>query len=397
MKVLYFDCAMGAAGDMLMGALYELCPDREGFLRDLNGALAGLAEVSAEPDSKRGIRGTHMRVLIGGREEGAEPPEEPVHHHHHHHVTAAELAEKIDALSLPERVKANAKAVYGLVAQAESRVHGQPVENIHFHELGSLDALADILGVCLLMERIGPEKVFCSPIRVGSGTVKCAHGILPVPAPATELLLRGLPIYAGEIQGEMCTPTGAALLRHFADGFGPLPLLRVEAAGCGTGTKDFETANLLRALLGQTEEQMEDEVLELSCNLDDMTAEALAFASEELFKAGALDVWTEAIGMKKGRPGLKLSCLCRPEQREALLKALFLHTSTLGVRENRCRRAVLERSAYTKETALGPVRFKQAQGWGVCREKPEYEDLARLAREKGLSLRQAEEQARKEQ
>ena len=386
MKVLYFDCAMGAAGDMLMGALYGLCPDREGFLRQLNEALAGLAEVSAVPDTKRGIRGTHMCVVIGGAEEGQTP-----HHHeepHHHHTTVAELYEKIDALHLPEQVQRDAKAVYAFIAQAESQVHGEPVEHIHFHEVGSIDALADVLGVCLLMHRIGPDKIVCSPIHVGSGTVKCAHGILPVPAPATELILRGVPIYSGRIRGELCTPTGAALLRHFAQSFGPMPMMRVQALGNGTGKKDFEAANIVRAFLGETEEQ-DERVLELSCNLDDMTAEAIGFAQEELLRLGALDVYTTPIGMKKSRPGVILSCLCRPERREEMIRALFKHTTTLGVREVVCNRYTLERCFETKETEAGPVRVKRAEGWGVCREKIEYEDLARIAREKGLSLREA--------
>ncbi len=387
MKTLYFDCSMGAAGDMLMGALYELCPDREGFLRELNAALAGLAEVAALPDVKRGIRATHMRVTVGGVEEGAEPP---AHHEHHHHahIGVQELLARIGALPLPEKVKEDAQAVYGLLAQAESQVHGEPVEQIHFHEVGSLDALADVLGVCLLMDKLRPERVLCSPIRVGSGTVRCAHGLLPVPAPATELLLRGLPVYAGEISGEMCTPTGAALLRHFAGDFGPLPLMRVTALGQGSGTRDFETANLLRAFLGETEDGAQEEILELKCNLDDSTPEALGFATEALLEAGALDVFTLPAGMKKGRPGVLLTCLCRPAQRQTMVEALFRHTGTLGVRETVCRRYTLKRRVEPRETPLGPVRFKTASGWGVEREKPEYEDLARIARERGLSLRE---------
>ena len=389
MKILYLDCAMGAAGDMLMGALYELCPDKEALLRDLNAALKGLAEVYAGPDTKRGIRGTHMHVVIDGHEEGEAQAREG--HPHHPHTTAGELYARIDALKLPERVKQDAKGVYARIAQAESQVHGEPVEQIHFHEVGSVDALADVLGVCLLMDRIAPDKILCSPIHVGSGTVKCAHGILPVPAPATELLLRGAPIYSGEVRGELCTPTGAALLRHFAQGFGPMPQMVVRAVGHGTGKKDFEAANIVRAFLGESRERDED-VLELSCNLDDMSAEAIGFAQEELLALGALDVFTTAIGMKKSRPGVLLSCLCRRSQREEMVRAIFKHTTTLGIREYACRRYTLERSFHTEETALGPVRIKRAEGWGVTREKAEYEDLARIAREKNISLREAAEQ-----
>lgn len=388
MKLLYFDCSMGAAGDMLMGALYELCPDQEGFLKKLNGALAPLVQVSALPDSKRGIRATHMRVAVNGLEEEDLASGGGERHRHHHHTTVRELREKIDGLDLPSPVRENAKAVYDLIAQAESQVHGEPVEHIHFHEVGSADALADVLGVCMLLHDLAPEKILCSPVRVGSGTVRCAHGLLPVPAPATELLLRGLPIFAGDVPGEMCTPTGAALLRHFAAGFGPMPPMRVRSLGQGSGTRDFETANLLRAFWGETEETA-GQVLELSCNIDDMTGEELGFAREELFRAGALDVYTTAIGMKKGRPGVILSCLCPPERREDMVRAIFKNTSTLGIRETVCRRYTLRRSSELRETEAGAVRIKRASGWDVCREKPEYEDLARIARERGVSLREA--------
>ena len=386
MKILYFDCAMGAAGDMLMGALLELCPDKEAFLTELNAALKDLAVVSAAPDVKRGIRGTHISVNIGGHEEGEEHE-----NHHHHHTDAAEIARRLDSLKLSDKVRQDAQAVYKLLLEAESQVHGQPVEHIHLHEVGSVDALADVLGVCMLIDAIKPDQIAASAVHVGSGLTKCAHGLLPVPAPATELILRGVPIYSGNIRGELCTPTGAALLRHFAQSFGPMPEIKVQAVGHGTGKKDFEAANLIRALLGEIEDTPE-RILELSCNLDDMSAEAVGFAIEELLRLGALDAYTTPIGMKKSRPGVILSCLCRPEQRQEMLKAIFRHTTTLGVREYDCPRYALSRSSRTVETEYGPVRFKAAQGWGITREKAEYEDLARIAREQNLSLRQVQEQ-----
>ena len=300
----------------------------------------------------------------------------------------AEITALLDRLPLPEPVRADALAVYTLLAEAESRVHGVPVAQIHFHEVGTLDALADIVGVCLAMGELAPEQVLASPVHVGCGQVRCAHGILPVPAPATAELLRGVPIYGGAIRGELCTPTGAALLRHFVSSFGEMPVLRVERIGCGMGQKDFEAANCVRALLGETADRGE-EIAELSCNLDDMTPEAVGFAREQLFAAGALDVFTTAVGMKKGRPGVLLTCLCRMDSREALARELFRHTTTLGVRETVCRRRVLDRRERTVETAAGPVRVKESSGWGVRRSKPEYEDLARIAREGGLTLAEA--------
>ena len=381
MKTLYFDCAMGAAGDMLMGALLELHPDREAFLARLNRALDGRAVVSAAPDSKCGISGTHVSVMIDGHEEGEEDAQ---HHHdgHHHHTSVSEILAFLDNVEADSAAAEDAKAVYMLLADAESRVHGQPIENIHFHEIGTLDALADILGVCMLINELAPDKIVCSPINVGSGTVKCAHGILPVPAPATELILRGMPVYGGSVTGELCTPTGAVLLKHFCTGAGEMPRMSVSAAGYGTGTKDFAAANVVRAMIGESRDAAE-EVIELKCNIDDMTAEALGYAQEALLSAGALDVYTTPIGMKKNRPAILLTCMCRKEQRDDMLRCIFANTTTIGVREYVSARYTLARREESVETEYGRVRIKHASGWGVERSKPEYDDVARIARETG--------------
>ena len=294
---------------------------------------------------------------------------------------------------MPERVRDDILAVYRLIAEAEGSVHGRAAEEIHFHEVGTMDAVADVTAVCLLLHELAPERIVCSPVHTGSGSVRCAHGILPVPAPATAYLLRGIPSYGGEVRGELCTPTGAALLRHFAAEFGPQPLMRVEKIGYGGGKKDFARANCVRAMLGETAPERE-QVVELRCNLDDMTPEETGFAMERLFDAGALDVFTTPVGMKKGRPGILLTVLCPERLRDEMLRALFLHTATLGVREQVCARYTLERSLETVETARGPVRVKKASGWGVTREKAEYEDLARIARSGGISLREASELVR---
>ena len=402
MRTIYLDCSMGAAGDMLMAALLELLPEKDTFLQKMQSlGLPGL-EISAEPSVKCGITGTHMRVLIHGEEEGhphehaveehahshADAPEAAhahVHVHPHHHTDLNELTHRISHLNVSEAVRSDILAVYQSIADAENRVHGVPVEQIHFHEVGSLDALADITGVCLLMELLAPEQVLASPVHVGSGQVRCAHGILPVPAPATALLLEGIPIYGGSIRGELCTPTGAALLRRFVTRFGPLPPMRVEKTGYGMGTKDFEAANCVRAMLGQTEESA-GHILELACNLDDMTPEAVGFAMEQLFAAGALDVYTTPIGMKKNRPGVLLTCMCREDDREAMLRTIFRHTSTLGVRVSVCDRYTLSRRQYAVQTPDGKIRVKESSGWGVLRRKAEFEDLARIARQTGKSI-----------
>lgn len=382
MRTIYLDCGMGASGDMLMGALYELLADKAAFFEKMAALSLPHIQISAEPSSKCGIAGTHMRVLVHGEEESGA---DRAHSHAHHGASLNEILALIDTLNVSDAVRADMRAVYRAIAEAESLVHGAPIDEIHFHEVGSLDALADVAGVCVLFELLAPEQVLCSPIHVGCGRVRCAHGLLPVPAPATAVLLKGLPIYGGSIQGELCTPTGAALLRHFVTRFGALPPMRTEAIGYGMGSKDFEAANCVRAMLGQTEGAREDIVV-LSCNLDDMTPEAVAFATERLFDAGALDVYTTPIGMKKSRAAVMLSCICRPALQEALTRQIFLHTTTLGVRTESCTRAVLSRREFTVQTQDGSVRVKESRGYGVTRRKAEYDDLAEIARKTGRPI-----------
>ncbi len=377
MKTLYLECEMGAAGDMLLAALLELLPDREGFLQTLNNLGLPGVQVTAQPTVRCGITGTHVIVTVHGHEEGDR--------HDHHHSTLAEIHRCIDNLPVSQTVRSNAKAVYDRIAQAESRVHGQPVEQIHFHEVGAWDAVTDVVGVCLAMELLAPEYICASPVHVGSGHVKCAHGLLPVPAPATALLLQGVPIYGGDVRGELCTPTGAALLAHFAADFGPMPVMVQEAVGYGMGTKEFDQVNCVRAFQGTMREASE-QITELSCNLDDMSPEAIGFAMETLFSSGALDVYTTAIGMKKSRPGVMLCCLCRPSEEETMVRLLFRHTSTLGIRKTVHDRYVLSRTVTPMQTPYGSIRIKEADGWGVCRRKPEYEDIARAAKEHHVPL-----------
>jgi hypothetical protein len=299
-----------------------------------------------------------------------------------------DIAELVASLHLPKPVEQDVLSVYGLIGEAESHVHGVPVSEIHFHEVGTMDAVADITAVCLLMHKLSPEKVVVSPIHAGSGQVQCAHGILPVPAPATAYILQGVPTYGGGIKGELCTPTGAALLKHFATEFEQMPVMRTTAIGYGMGKKDFTAANCVRAMLGDTEDEA-DVVCELSCNVDDMTAEAVGFAMERFFAAGALEVYTVPVGMKKSRPGTLIRVMCREQDRETLVKEIFRHTTTIGIRETVSRRYVLSRSTETVETPCGTVRRKNTSGYGVARTKYEYEDLARIARERGISLSEA--------
>ena len=425
MKTLYLDCGMGAAGDMLTAALIELLPDPGAFVEKLNALSVPGVHFEKERSVKCGITGTHMSVAVHGVEEGEEMygtdahhhshDDDVVHAHHHshddsvghanhhngegtgrhshddgtehshHHSGMREIEYIVSCLAIPENVKKDVMAVYRLIAEAESHVHGTPVSQIHFHEVGAMDAIADVTAVCLLMHEISPDEVVVSPVHVGSGQVQCAHGILPVPAPATEYLLRGVPIYGGSVRGELCTPTGAALLRHFAARFGDMPVMRTLAVGYGMGKKDFERANCVRALLGETSDQT-DVVLELSCNVDDMTAEAIGFAMERLFEGGAYEVYTIPIGMKKSRPGTLIRVMCRERDKEKMLELLFRHTTTIGVRETVTHRYVLSRSMETIRTPFGEVRRKVSSGYGIRRAKYEYDDLSRIAKEQGISL-----------
>ena len=382
MKTLYLDCAMGAAGDMLAAALLELLDDRDAFVAELNALGLPGVEFRAERSVKCGIAGTHLRVTVHGEEEGEEHP-----HEHHHHHTMADIEAIVHACALPERVRDDVLGVYRLIAQAESRVHGESVEEIHFHEVGALDAVADIAAVSLLMDRIGADEVVCSPVHVGSGQVRCAHGLLPVPAPAAAELLRGVPIYGGAVRGELCTPTGAALLRQFVTRFGDLPAMTLDRVGYGMGKKEFDRPNCVRAILGEMP-SADETVCELRCNVDDMTGEAIGFAAERLLAAGALDVYTAPIGMKKSRPGTLLCVLCRARDLETILQTIFRHTTTLGVRRTDLQRYTLTRRIETLQTPFGEVRCKISEGYGVERRKFEYDDIARLARENECSIQE---------
>lgn len=423
MKILYLDLNMGAAGDMLTGALLELLPDKEAFLEKLNHIGIPHVSIGAEKSVKCGITGTHISVKVNGAEEAAaqhtgehmfSPDSGPVperhehihehghmphhgqehhhheqgHHHHeqgHHHSSLADIQAVIDSLSVSDKVKTDAFAVYKLIAEAEGHVHGKPVTDIHFHEVGAMDAIADVTAVCMLMERLAPKRITASPVHVGSGQVACAHGILPVPAPATAYILQGIPTRGGSLQGELCTPTGAALLKYFVTEYGSQPIMRTEAIGYGMGKKDFPAANCVRAMLGE-EENHTDLICELSCNVDDMTAERIGFATERLFEVGAREVFTIPVHMKKNRPGTLLQVLCTEAEKEQMIQQIFKYTTTAGIREQAKNRYVLERTMETLATPWGPVGRKVCSGYGVTRTKYEYDDLARIAREQALSL-----------
>lgn len=373
---------MGAAGDMLAASLIDLFDDKTKETEYLNSLGVPGVVYTAQSDTKCGITGTHLKVTVNGEEEmqGAQP-----HSHSHAHHSREEINKIISALNVSEKVRNDIFCIYDIIAQAESEVHGVPVGEIHFHEVGALDAVADITAVCALIEKLAPGRILASPVNTGSGTVKCSHGIVPVPAPATALILKGISVFSNGINSELCTPTGAAILKHFARGFDSLPLMSFEKTGYGTGKKDFETANCVRAILGEADER-DDFVYELSCNIDDMTAEETAFAAERCFEAGALDVYTIPAVMKKGRSGIILCVLCTAEKNDEIVRTVFKYTSTIGIRQNLLKRYTLNRETETVETPLGEIRKKISHGYGVTREKYEYDDLAALSIQTGKSI-----------
>lgn len=391
MKILYFDCGMGAAGDMLSAALLDCLPAPQAFVDTFNGLSIPGVQMMLENAETCGIRGRRVHISVNGQQEdGTDCAHD--YNHSHTHRGLGEITALIDRLPLSERVRHDAKSVYRAIAEAEGKIHGKAPGEVHFHELGALDAVADVTAFCMLIQALSPDKICASAIHVGSGQVRCAHGLMPVPAPATAELLTGIPTYGGTVSGELCTPTGAALLKHFVTDFGPQPEMAVSAVGYGVGTRVFSAPNCVRAFIGQRDAAPES-VEEISCNLDDMTGEAIGFAMETLLSSGALDVYTVAIGMKKSRPGVMLCCLCRQADTERLSALMLRHTTSLGVRIAPFRRLTLGRTMREVQTPCGNIRVKTAGGVS----KPEYEDLARIARENDLTLTQAGELLRQAQ
>ena len=406
---------MGAAGDMLLASLAELTGDVKACEEKLNSLGIPDVTYSFEQSVKCGITGTHAHVTALGVEEDehlhehthhhdehhheksreelendfGHQHEEHGHHHghdehthdehgHHHHTYMSDIENIINGLDVSDKVKKDALAVYGLIAEAESKAHGRPVTEIHFHEVGTMDAVADIAGVCVLIEQLGPDRIIVSPLATGFGQVRCAHGILPVPAPATAGIIEGIPTYSGDVEGELLTPTGAALLKHFADSFGLRPVMAIEKAGYGMGKKDFPKANMLRTFIGFSDGES-DKVTELRFNVDDMTGEEIGYAAGVLMEQGALDVFTTPVFMKKNRPGILFTVLVKPEEKEKFAKLVFENTTTIGIRYSEMDRYRLERREEKLITKYGEVRVKVSEGFGVTKAKPEYDDIAGIA------------------
>jgi uncharacterized protein (TIGR00299 family) protein len=371
MKICYLDAFSGISGDMTVGALLDAGADSRILVQSLEGLGTG-ARFEVEKTKRRGIAASKFRVIGGDGK---------THRHLRH------ILEIIANAGISDRAKQNASAVFQRLGEAEAKVHDVSIEKVHFHEVGAVDSICDIVGAAIGLDLLDIGAVYSSPVNVGSGTVKTEHGILPVPAPATCELLTGKPIYARGPSLELTTPTGAAIATTLAVEFGALPPMRVISSGYGAGDYDFpEHANVLRVLIGETSGAEESTtVTVLEANIDDSSPQVLGYAMERLLEAGALDVTLTSVQMKKSRPGTLLSVIARPEDRETLARLIFEETSTLGLRISSAERRVKERHSVEIRTPHGTVRMKIAENGSFA---PEYEDCRKLARQTGVPLKQ---------
>ena len=374
MRTLYFDCFCGASGDMILGALVDLGVDFEAIRAALASLNVSGYRLAAEKVKKHGVMGTQFRVEMD--------PDTPQPHRH-----LADVLEIIEQGELPERVATAVAETFRRIAAAEARVHGTTPEKIHFHEVGAVDSIVDIVGAHLALDLLGVDRVCASPLTVGTGTVECAHGVLPVPAPATALLLEGVPCSGGDVQAELVTPTGAALLTQLAGEFGPMPEMRIEKVGYGCGARDLEDRpNVLRCILGEAAETHGGEpITVVECNVDDMTPELLAALVADLLEAGARDAFLTPLVCKKGRPGHLITVLCDGEKLDAVTTTLFRGSTTFGVRMRQERRTCLDREWNTVTTPWGDVRIKIGHWQGQpMTAAPEFEECRKLALEAGV-------------
>jgi len=370
MKICYFDAFSGISGDMTVGALVDAGADPQALVSALAGLGTG-AEFRIEKTKRRGIAASKFHVAGG---------ESRSHRHLPHILTMIERS------GIAARAKQNAAAVFEQLGRAEAKVHAIPIEKVHFHEVGAVDSICDIVGACVALDLLDIEAVHCSAVNVGSGTVNTEHGVLPVPAPATAELLAGKPVYSRGPSFELTTPTGAAIAATLARSFGPMPPLRISSAGYGAGDKDFPgNANVLRAIVGETTGASESTTVSvLEANIDDASPQLLGYAMDRLLEAGALDVSLEPLVMKKNRPGTLLRVIARPEQQEALAQLVFAETTTLGLRIYAAERRVKQRSIVEVETQHGKVRVKVSEDGGFA---PEYDDCRDIARRTGTPLK----------
>ena len=430
-KTLYFDCFSGASGDMVLGALLDLGLPIDALREALGSLAVEYGMVTSERVLRAGISATKFRLIE------PVPPARPIapaaarstpigstaghaHHHHHHdrpepgghrhghehgdhthagtqaHHSLAAIASYIERSALSAASKARAQALFVRLAEAEADIHGVPVDRVHLHEVGELDSIIDIVGAVFGMEWLGATRVVASPLNVGSGTVRCAHGVFPVPAPATARLLQGTPMYSQGVASELTTPTGALLVTAYADSFGLMPPMRVTAIGYGAGDKDFPAhPNVLRLMVGEEDDAGSGErIVSIQCEIDDMNPQLFGPLMDRLYAAGALEVYYAPVQMKKNRPGTLVTVIAGPARREEINRVLFTETTTIGVRYQEMQRERLEREMQSLDTPVGVIRFKVARrGGAIVNAAPEFEDCARAAAEHGLPIKEVQARA----
>ncbi|MBZ4645960.1 MAG: pyridinium-3,5-bisthiocarboxylic acid mononucleotide nickel chelatase [Petroclostridium sp.] len=379
MKVLYFDCFAGISGDMTLGALLDLGVDKDVLLNELNKLNVSGFTIDISRAKKNGIEGMNVDIRLDA------------HNHKHEHRNLHDIEKIIDESALDENVKKISKAMFMKVAQAEAKIHGTTIENIHFHEVGALDSIVDIVGVAICMNMLKVDKVISSPLHDGTGFVKCQHGLIPIPAPAVLEILReaSVPFYSTGIKNELVTPTGAAIIATLAEEFGNMPEMVVEKVGYGAGKRNMEIPNLLRVTLGEVKKKItpNDEVIVMESNIDDMTGEVAGYVMEKLFSAGALDVFYTPIYMKKNRPAVKLTVICSQEKLGAIEHIILSETSTIGIRKYKTERICMDRKIITVNTPYGLARVKVSSLGDIEKYAPEYEDCKKLAQIAHLPLK----------
>jgi uncharacterized protein (TIGR00299 family) protein len=414
LKVLYFDCFAGAAGDMILGALVDAGLPFEELQRALGSlAVEGWA-VSVDRVIKTGVTATKFRVHEHAHAHpqapGPSSPQAHSHHHGHGHHSLDEIYAAIGRSSLSDAGKARAIDMFRRLGEAESAIHGIPIDKIHLHEVGALDSIIDIVGAVFAIEWFKADRIVVSPINTGSGMVRTEHGVFPVPAPATLAVLKNAPIYSSGIQSELLTPTGALILSEFATAFGSIPPMTIDKVGYGAGDRELkETPNVVRVLIGEAEAPKTQHpspktqdpktpmrVVVLECEIDDMNPQIFGALMEKLYAAGALEVFYSAVQMKKNRPGTLMTIVAKPEQRDLMTEIVFRESTTIGIRHQELSRECLDREMVTVATSLGPVRFKVARREGrVLNAQPEFEDLAKLSAERGIPIKDVQALAHK--
>ena len=381
MKTLYFDCFAGASGDMILGAMVAAGVNPDFLRQQLSLLPVSGFSVNFERVNRSGLSATYARVETASEDK-------------HRHL--ADIKQIIDRSGLSERVKQRAVQIFTRLAEAEARVHNEPVDHVHFHEVGALDAILDVIGAAICFDYLKIDRFMCSPLHVGSGMVKMAHGCFPIPPPAVAELLKGVPFYAGDVKGELLTPTGAAIITTVCSDYGPIPQMTTESTGYGAGTREYpDFPNVLRVFVGETSLATDERLWMIETNLDDASPQIIGHVMDRVLESGALDCFFTPVQMKKNRPGVLLSVLCGPDEKEGLMKLLFMETTTLGVRSYEVGRRALERSAVRVETQYGSIDVKVAHLDGrVVNEMPEFEQCREAATKANVPLKTVEEAAR---